>query len=255
MKNLFLASTILMALSLVGCLPGSETLVEGTNARLVITGLSAGDTVHIEVNDIIKDATAPSEEPLVIFLELDAGEHIGDALIERDGVSLCAPFVLLVETDAEGAAVASLDARAAPQCELFETVTSLLRLVEDITVAACILEPCHIVTTLEGSGALTHEVLDTATTSGTVTPADFSVFSSRMTSTEANVLFAGDDTDCTLPRPGIPAEQVLLTRTLLIADEDGARQETEAVAVGGCNVGIADEIRDRLGFLRTLAGL
>lgn len=104
-----------LPLLLSGCLHGSDDLVAGTNARVVVTGLDAGDAVVVRVDDDVKRAFARSADPLVVYLSLGEGEHEGSARIERGGRSVCASFVLEVDGN-DDFEIAAIDARLAPTC-------------------------------------------------------------------------------------------------------------------------------------------
>ena len=91
--------------------------------------------------------------------------------------------------------------------------------------------------------------------SSTISTDDIHAFTERVLSSEADTLFAGNDPSCAAPRPPPPLEQISITRTIGFADAVGERTQDETISVGECTSGIANELRQRLGFLRTLAGL
>ncbi len=102
------------AVSSTACLHSAQDLVAGADGRVIVTGLSAGDDVTIEIDGDVKRATAPGDEPLVVYLELSQGDHDGRAIFTREDGDLCAAFVLHVTANA---ATASVDAAAATLCE------------------------------------------------------------------------------------------------------------------------------------------
>ena len=107
---------LLAALSTTACLRGSGDLVAGTNARVIVTGLVPGDAVLVEVGAVSRAAIATTDDPLVVYLELENGVYEGRATLAHGAHDLCATFDLDVEPfDVD---VASIDVATAHPCTI-----------------------------------------------------------------------------------------------------------------------------------------
>lgn len=110
-------ATALLLLSLFalgGCLGRAEDLIDDANVRVIITGARPADELMVDVAGERRAIRAADDEPIVVYLHLEAGQHDGVVWLEA-APPRCAAFSLSVGDDS-GVDVASVDLREARPC-------------------------------------------------------------------------------------------------------------------------------------------
>lgn len=268
-----------------GCLGRAEDLVDDSNARVFITGAAAGDVISVEVADERRELTALDAEPLVVYLQLEEGEHNGLLRVEREPPR-CVSFVLLLDDESDEDD-ASADVRSAAPCDdpadgdagdggpedggpdagpvpdagpspddagpapddAGPDPSVFVHLAERLPVEPCLGVLCVETTRVDADGRVTFIDVTAVEVSGQVSAADVEAAALATLSAEADALFEGEDPQCPQPRPD-ELVGIELERRFRAPGEDVDVVET--VGVAGCG-GVADELRARLAFLRLLA--
>lgn len=287
MSRLGMRAAALCALSLAalaGCLGRAEDLIDDANARVIITGARPADELVVAVADERRAIRAADEELIVVYLQLEAGEHEGVVRLEAVPAR-CAGFSLSVGEDSE-VDIASVDLRDARPCgdpaaepgdggqgdddagsdadigadagfgdndagngPVSPPSDVFLYLEEKSAVEPCVGLLCLQVTNVDGDGVVRWIDLTAAEVSGEVSPSDVDALAAAALSDGAEQLFAGADPECPQPRPlSLALDE--LERSYVPAGEEVAVVET--VGIAGCS-GVAAQLRARLDFLRQLA--
>lgn len=223
---------LFVVLTVAGCLPGPESLIEDADLEVIVTGVKKNDVVSIDVGGASASATA-AEDVVSFFVEVGAGDHDGSVVVERKDDFLCASFA--VSVDAGERAVVGVDVDKDDTCPT-ASERAFLSFEEEGEGVRTTIDVDGLVVVIDG---------EAAPRTGRAKQKDLEKFLDDVTSPDADELFAGT---CE-PRGGDPREPVLLTR---VTDDDSADggEVIAVVDVANCRGGVASKLRAHAKKLR-----
>jgi hypothetical protein len=219
-----------------------EVVVDVESMALCVADDDAGvDDAGADDSGVPEDAGEPRDagvddagEEIDGGEDLDAGDELDggdgqDAGEEPDGGSADAGFSDAGEPD------------AGPPPVLFV----LFR--EDLRLGLCLIEPCHVITTVLADGTITYENQDAEPQEANLPLSDLLALVDVLLSDTVDLLFAGEDPLCPDPSPG-GVDTVLFQRVLDVPPIEDVTKD-----VSGCLSTTVLGLRTRMSTLRLLA--